>query len=319
MRMRLVLSLVPVGLLPMMLFSACSGGDDDSSPTPDPSGDPTAAPGTEVGATLRDCTVTTYISQADYEFTTDASYRYLEGNGIPDHAVGAFPNSGNPNTISAQEHSFRMPLKPSGAGVDFVQRVGISVNGILFEPSAGEFYNDDPSSGWQYEALSGALDLGVDCNHAHVQPTGNYHFHGMPEKLIEALGGDGEMLLVGYAADGYPMYARYGYSDPDDASSAVRKMISSYKLKEGTRPSGPGGEYDGSFTADYEYVEGLGDLDECNGRTGVTPDFGTTYHYFLTDNYPWISRCTKAEPDDTFGGDMPPPPPGKVLTAGTAR
>ena len=26
----------------------------------------------------------------------------------------------------------------------------------------------------------------------------------------------------------------------------------------------------GAFTQDYEYVEGLGDLDQCNGRFGVT-------------------------------------------------
>jgi hypothetical protein len=50
----------------------------------------------------------------------------------------------------------------------------------------------------------------------------------------------------------------------------------------------------GHFQQDWEYVAGLGDLDECNGRVGVTPEFSNgTYHYFITDSYPFIQRCTK--------------------------
>ena len=29
----------------------------------------------------------------------------------------------------------------------------------------------------------------------------------------------------------------------------------------------------GTFTSDYQYVANSGDLDECNGRTGVTPEY----------------------------------------------
>ena len=50
----------------------------------------------------------------------------------------------------------------------------------------------------------------------------------------------------------------------------------------------------GTLTQDYEYVAGLGDLDECNGRTGVTPEFpGGIYHYYVTEGYPYIQRCVK--------------------------
>ena len=50
----------------------------------------------------------------------------------------------------------------------------------------------------------------------------------------------------------------------------------------------------GTFSQDYEYVAGLGDLDECNGRTGVTPEFPAgIYHYFATDTYPYLQRCVK--------------------------
>ncbi len=44
---------------------------------------------------------------------------------------------------------------------------------------------------------------------------------------------------------------------------------------------------------DWEYVEGLGDLDECNGRTETIVVGGVTYDYvyYLTYTYPWAPRC----------------------------
>ena len=38
--------------------------------------------------------------------------RFVRADGLPNHATGAFPNRSNPNRISAQSYSFRMPLKP---------------------------------------------------------------------------------------------------------------------------------------------------------------------------------------------------------------
>ena len=41
---------------------------------------------------------------------------------------------------------------------------------------------------------------------------------------------------------------------------------------------------------------GSGDLDECNGRVGVTPEFPDgIYHYYATDTYPFFQRCVKGE------------------------
>ena len=48
----------------------------------------------------------------------------------------------------------------------------------------------------------------------------------------------------------------------------------------------------GTFQQDYSYVAASGDLDESNGRTGVTPEFPSgIYHYYITDTYPYIQRC----------------------------
>jgi hypothetical protein len=118
----------------------------------------------------------------------------------------------------------------------------------------------------------------------------------MPEGLMTAIGGGKAPTLVGFALDGFPVYARYGYSSAMDATSAVKTMTGSYELKstpDSGRPSTSTYPM-GAFTQDYAYAAGSGDLDECNGRTGVTPEFPCgIYHYYITDTYPFIQRCVK--------------------------
>src|SRR5712675_2294948 len=83
----------------------------------------------------------------------------------------------------------------------------ITSNGLPFEPGTAEFWDDDPDSGWVYEAKSGFIDLGLDENNAHVQPHGEYHYHGIPTGLLASLNTAGkQVVLVGWAADGFPIY-----------------------------------------------------------------------------------------------------------------
>jgi hypothetical protein len=137
----------------------------------------------------------------------------------------------------------------------------------------------------------------------------------MPEGFITSRGGDDtKMTMIGWAADGFPIYARYGYSDANDATSEIKVMQGSYQTvstTDGSRPSESTYEL-GTFRQDWEYVAGSGDLDECNGRTGVTPEFPNgIYHYYATDSYPYFQRCVTGEVEssgDTGGpGDGPPP------------
>jgi hypothetical protein len=53
----------------------------------------------------------------------------------------------------------------------------------------------------------------------------------------------------------------------------------------------------GVFVQDWVYDSSLGgDLDECNGRFGVTPEFPQgIYHYYVTEAYPYMQRCIKGE------------------------
>jgi len=100
-------------------------------------------------------------------------------------------------------------------------------------------------------------------------------------------------------------------------------MKSSYQLKPGETG------YNG--IDDYEYVDGLGDLDVCNGHFGPTPDFPQgIYHYHSTiENglgemgFPYFLICYHGEvpnsegegPDcsghgETWGPGIGPPPDG---------
>jgi hypothetical protein len=125
--------------------------------------------------------------------------------------------------------------------------------------------------------------------------------------------------ILGWVRDGFPIYGPYGFSKPDDAHSKVRRMISGYTLRNGqdgaddlaatgrgTLPAwavrvynvsanqaGPNvcdqyplGRYmeDHAYLGDLEKKQGVDfDLDECNGRFCVTPEFPNgTYAYFVS-------------------------------------
>lgn len=260
--------------------------------------------------------------------TIAGDQRIVTSNGLPDHATGRFPNADNPNRVSAQRYRFTMPAQPVAAARPVPlgrQPFGIAINGVLFDPGTAEMWHNDRDSGWHYDALGGAFSLGLDSNNAHVQPNGAYHYHGIPVALLQRLsGGQEKMTLVGWAADGFPIYAAWGHRDAAHAASPVVKLRSSYHLKKGRRPGTgdqPGGFYDGSFVEDFDYAAGSGDLDECGGRTGVTPEFpGGTYHYVLTEDFPFVPRAYRGAPDPSFarregpggpeGRRGPPPPAG---------
>ena len=252
----------------------------------------------------------------------------VEANGIPKHKVGRFPSRHNPNSVEEQTHNFSIPTnqKPASQPISLHNEsgrgppntpFGIAVNGVLFDPGTAEFFMGDRRADWNYEALGGSVLLGLDANHGHVQPNGSYHYHGLPTGLLKKLGLNAKehSPLVGYAMDGYPVYALYGYKNPKDPKSGIQKMSSSFQLKKGERPNPPGGKYDGAFSKDYQYIKGSGDLDMCNGRFTVTDEFPKgTYAYFLTEDWPVIPRYFKAEPlklrggpGHQRGGRLPPP------------
>ena len=292
----------------------CDDPGTPTTPTPSVSGEAT---GRNVAAL--DCTLTATSLACDlgvthaYAESVSGTKRTITSNGIVNHDVGTFPNPDNPNAIAAQSYTYSVPVTPSGPGSTQQGVFGVLFSGAVLDPATAELWNDD--DGWRYEALRYATapdyfdsdatnhptGLGVDCNLAHVQPGGAYHYHGVPTSLLPA---SPAVTQVGWAADGVPIVAVYGHDDGADATSPVRPLRSSYQLKSGDRPAGaPSGPYDGTFVADWAYVDGLGDLDACNGRVETLTIDGqttTTYVYVLSETYPFIPRCFTFTPDASF-------------------
>jgi hypothetical protein len=277
--------------------------------------------------------------------------------------VTGFPNADCPSTPTEQNYSFQMPAYPDApiklkVGEDIgLKLFGVAINGVPFDPAANAYWDTDSknqtavtqdpskptaSNDWTFEILTGKLQLGQDRNNAHVQATGAYHYHGMPTGLLEEKTkfltspfsvtrspGFRTMILLGYAADGYPVYSCYIYSystggleqqvGPGSIQSIrTRELKSSYVLKNGggTRAAGePSGwfmqgvpgkafqstNYDGTFTQDFVYEKGHGDLDECNGTSGITPEYPDgTYYYVITKDFPFIPRKLKGTPNPSF-------------------
>jgi hypothetical protein len=248
-----------------------------------------------------------------YNETVNGDLRTIVTNNVPDHSFGA-PT----NLIAAVGYTWKMDATPVEASqktnllgmvrIDF--QFGVGLNGVKIDPEANFPYENTNSGeqnyGWMLEATNNTSTTTLDCNQAHLQADGAYHYHGDFSGYAAEEGINGTaMVQVGWAADGFPIYYKYAYSDANNSSSSIDEMQSSHQLKTGERPgdgvSEPCGEYNGKYEQDYEYVSGLGDLDECNGRTGVTPEFPSgTYYYLITGTYPYIPRCFSGTPDNSF-------------------
>lgn len=246
----------------------------------------------------------------------------ISANSIPDHKVGLFgrmTGALNPNAISPQNESYTITQNPqltgnlvACLGANGPQyRFGILFNGVELDPVAAEPWPHEgimsPDANWEWNLEALNVSIGLDCNNAHVQPTGQYHYHGKPDLYLSDLNiSSDKMQQIGLAADGFPVYYKYAYADANDSTSAVVAMQSSYRLKSGQRPgdgeSAPCGPYTGVYSNDYEYVADLGTLDEANGRYGLTPEFPAgTYYYVITDEFPSIPRYLKGSPSSSFG------------------
>ncbi len=180
---------------------------------------------------------------------------------------------------------------------------------------------------WTRNAAFGEIETFDLCN-GHQPGNGQYHHHVNPVCLRAQLNDNiatvssgrlgtqyaekaapwSHSPILGWAFDGYPVYGPYGYANPNDAKSAVRRMKPGFQLRTITQrhtlpawvlPYLPNAaqtlttaQYGpdvnvkfplGRYVEDYDFVAGLGDLDQYNGRFTVTPEYPNgTYAYFVT-------------------------------------
>jgi uncharacterized protein (TIGR03437 family) len=215
---------------------------------------------------------------------------------------------------------------------------------------------------WRRNAFYGEIQT-LDSCLGHQPGSGDYHYHANPVCLRAQLDDNIETVrtkrtgtafrekaapwkhspLLGWAFDGYPVYGPNGYADPANASSAIRRIRSGYRLRSITArtsiPSwslpnhsgvsqelsasqyGPtiNAEFPlGRYVEDFEHVAGLGDLDQYNGRFTVTPEFPQgTYAYYATieaDGTPAFPYLVGGEFFGTTGGGRATTVPAGVTT-----
>lgn len=257
----------------------------------------------------------------------------ISSNQVPNHTTGNFPNYEGPSgeeylatlrTVTV-DYTPEVAVSPtyvydeSGGPTPMNQnfyKFGIASNGIGYNPMGLKAWSVLDGTGeetgeenWAWQAaVINEGDTDLDAYGGHVTSVGVYHYHGDVSLLAADEDGTRHSLLYGWAADGFPIYYKYGYTTASDPTTAIKELTSSYQLKSGTRTDTgtagedyPSGTYDGTYIQDYEYSAGLGDLDECNGRTGVTPEYPAgTYYYVITSDFPKIPNCMAGTPSEDF-------------------
>ena len=236
----------------------------------------------------------------------------ITSNGIPNHSFGGGSERPFATPIAAIGKRFSVPRAPQAAGAPSALSHGrydaVLLNGVVVHILSAGCYNPDSpradrngnvlsgcraNDPWLIDPMSPLAPFAEDDHHGHTQPDGRYHYHGNPMALFDDDPGPDGSPLIGFAADGFPVYGSY-FKDID---GTVRKAVSGYELRSGDRPGGdgnPGGPYDGLYRSDYEFT-GNGDLDECNGMT-----VNGAYGYYVTDTYPWVLACLSGVPDRSF-------------------
>jgi hypothetical protein len=271
------------------------------------------------------------LLQSTVNWTCNTTTRTMTSTQIPDYPAESL-YTGNPNPMRAQaDPAVTFTLLPAQTGSIDVSAhiVAWAKNGVKFDPATAEVC---PSSGakqytcptvtsgttYNIEALGQSLfSAGVDNANAHVQPNGAYHYHGMPTKYMKWLASGQtdtttavavQHYFIGFAVDGFPIYAKYGYGNSLDAASAVREIKSSFRKKTTGELSSERigfGLAIGTFTQDFIYdpTGTGGDLDECNGRFAKSPEFPSgIYTYYITEDFPFIMRCLKGTVPSTSRG-----------------
>ena len=231
-------------------------------------------------------------------------------NAIPNHDFND-SSAQFADNVAESTLSFTLPQNPTqgeaATDISLQYDNAIFLNGVKLDLLAAACYGvgSEPlgqekigcfeaGTPWRYDPMFSGNNFGTDMHNAHTQPDGTYHYHGDPMALYDD-GGSSESPVIGFAADGYPIFGPY-----IDDNGTVRKVVSGYTIKDGDRVSMdgegafPGGSYDGTYRDDYEFTN-AGDLDVCNGmeKDGV-------YGYYVTDAYPWVLACFVGTPDTSF-------------------
>ena len=193
--------------------------------------------------------------------TSDGTYITIKSNGLPDHKSVYYPTSNslyenfsgttfggntfakNPNSISSQSFTFKIPVNPqvtSSHSATPLGPIGISLNGVpFFNQYAG------PNQPLTNEVVS------FDKYWGHPQQTGQYHYHVEPLYLTTVKAT--KSSLLGFLLDGFPVYG------PEENGAAVTNaMLDAYHGHSHATTEFPNGIYHYHITNNDPYINGSG-------------------------------------------------------------
>lgn len=141
------------------------------------------------------------------QVTKSGNYYVFKTNDVPEHKSAYFPEddsrytasmpsgrSVNPNEISEQSYTFKIPVTPtSGANqATSGDAIGVAIDGVVF-------YNNQAASP---DTLANEVAT-LDTANAHPTNTGSYHYHIEPTEIT-----DDDTKLIGVLLDGYPVFGK---------------------------------------------------------------------------------------------------------------
>jgi YHYH protein len=224
----------------------------------------------------------------------------IQSNAVPNHDFNAKGRFRDQLRQQSQRYSVtaRPQVQARATPLSLQFDNGVFLNGVKLDLLAagcfgvgdGKIGCNDMRTPYRYDPMAPVSSFGTDEHNAHTQPDGTYHYHGNPLALFEQTRPTQPSPVVGFAADGFPIFGSY-----IRVGGNLRKARSSYQLKPGRRNGGPGGAHDGTFVDDWQYVQGSGDLDECNGMSQ-----DGNYGYVITETYPHVMACFKGTPHESF-------------------
>ncbi|MEI7693395.1 MAG: YHYH protein [Verrucomicrobiota bacterium] len=203
-----------------------------------------------------------------HEINYSPAWVYIRNSGLAPYIMGPWKNPNLPKNTGTAAGAYRFPRTPvvsTSKTLTGMGSIGFLVDGVsIYNTADGFSYSfvnskdASPNAGigpgdgiWNRDAWpneSGSFDYALN----HPQPSGEYHAHATA-RGVRYLVGDNVLYnettkqysedpsttvfkhspIIGWINDGLPLYGPYGYSDPNDASSPVRRMISGYVLRNG--------------------------------------------------------------------------------------
>ncbi len=193
--------------------------------------------------------------------TTDGTYIIIKTNGLPDHTsayyatnnllyatfsgttFGGYTFAKNPNSISSQTLTFKIPMDPKVAvnhAATPMGSIGISINGI-------PFFNQYAAGG---NPVTNEI-AGFDQWWGHPQNSGQYHYHVEPKYLTTVKAT--KSALLGFLLDGFPVYG-----PEENGKILVSTDLDTYHGHIGATTEYTNGIYHYHITTDAPYLNGSG-------------------------------------------------------------